>query len=215
MRPLGGCIGRLLLLVVAVGVVTFAWYNRHELSSAWDRLTGGEVEVSPEIAARADEKLTSLGTPGGPTRVALGGSELQSLIEYRWGGFLPQDVVDPRVSLADNQVTLEAGVATARFDRLRDLREIVAFLPDTAALRAVGSFVPLDSGHVGLEIHELMAAGIPIPKRLIPTVLGNFRRPSVQGLPANAVAVPLPPGVRSVSVSGDSMVFQANPSGGE
>ena len=74
----------------------------------------------------------------------------------------------------------------------------------------MGSFVPLDSTHVALEVHELSAASIPVPRRLIPTVLSRFRRSSSPDLAPNAVAVPLPPGISNVFVSGDSLVFVAS-----
>lgn len=210
-----GCLGRLLVLALLVIGLGVAWSNRHALAHAWERLTGNTTEVSPEIAARADEKLATLGDPEGPTQVALNESELQSLVEYRWSGFLPQDVVEPRIGLADGRVSLEASVATARFGRVAELREIIAFLPDTASLRAVGQFVPLNDENVALEVHELGAASIPVPAQLIPTVLSRFRRSSLRGLAPNAVAVPLPPGIRNVFVSGDSMVFVATRAPGE
>lgn len=215
MSRLVGCITRTFVLALILVLAVVGWFNRHELSNAWERLMGAEGRASPELAARADEKLASLGVEGGAERVALAEDELQSLIEYRWGAFLPADVVDPRVAVSDGRVTLEGSVATARFGEIAELREILSFLPDTASLRAVGSFVPLDSGHVGLEVHELGAAGIPVPGRLIPNVLGKFRRGDVPGLGPNALAVPLPPGVRSVYVSGDSMVFLARATGGD
>lgn len=209
-RFLGGCAGRLLVAVLLVAAVLTGLYYRHELTDLWDRLTGHAVEATPELAARADEKLASLGEGGGVTRVALSASELQSLIEYRWAGFLPPDVVDPKIDLGDGRVTLEGSVATARFGRDSQLEDIIAFLPDTAALRAVASFSPLDSEHVALEVHELGAAGIPVPGRLIPSVLAKFRGSSAPGLAPNALAVPLPPGIRNVYVSGDSLVFVAS-----
>ncbi|MFW6331319.1 MAG: hypothetical protein ACOC3J_06305 [Gemmatimonadota bacterium] len=212
---LGGCIGRLVALGLVIAVAVVGWYNRHELIGVWNELAGVGAEPSPELAARADEKLATLGAAGGPRRVALREEELQSLIEYRWSGFLPSDVVDPRIGVAKGRVTLEGSVATARFGRIAELREILAFLPDTAALRAVTSFVPLDGDHVALEVHELGAAGIPVPAALIPTVLSKFRRDSAPGLAPNALAVPLPPGIRSVYVSGDSVVFLANTAGEE
>ncbi len=210
LRSLGGCAGRLLVVVLVAGVVAVGWYNRHELAEQWERLTGAEVRATPELAAQADEKLASLGEGGGVARIALSESEVQSLLEYRWAGFLPPDVVDPRVGLGDGRVTLEGSVAMVRFGRVAELEEIIAFLPDTAALRAVGSFVPLDSEHVALEVHELGAAGIPVPARLIPPVLAKFRGSSAPGLAPNALAVPLPPGIRNVYVRGDSLVFEAS-----
>jgi hypothetical protein len=210
LRFLGGCAGRVVAVAALVVFVVVAWSNRHTLGDAWDRIVGGAPQVTPELAAQADAKLTSLGETGGPERIALDASELQSLIAYRWSGFLPDDIVDPTVEVSDGRVTLEAGVATARFGRIDELREILQFLPDTAALRAVASFVPLGRGQVVLEVHELGAAGIPVPGRLIPVVLGRFRGSPAPAVGPNTITVPLPPGIRSVYVSGDSLVFTAN-----
>lgn len=211
----GACLGRVLLLALLLLGLAVAWYNRGLIGDLWDRLRGRETVVSPEIAARADEKLATLGTPAGPTSVALNESELQSLVLYRWSGFLPPDVVGPKVELSDGRVSLEASVATARFGTVAELRQIIALLPDTASLRAVGSFVPLSEDHVALQVHELGAAGIPVPSQLIPTVLSRFRGSSAPGLPTNAVAVPLPPGISNVFVSGDSLVFVSSRAAGE
>jgi hypothetical protein len=205
-----GCLGRLLLLgLLLVGAIV-VWQNRDRLQRAWDQARGHEAEASPELAAQADNKLASLGENGGARRVALSGTELQSLIEYRWGGLLPQDVSAPRIRLGEGRVTLEGNVATARFGRIAELREIIAILPDTTALRAVGTLVPLDDGQAALEVHEVAVASVPIPARLIPTVLSRFPGAGDPGVPSNAVVFPLPPGISAVFVSGDSMVFVAN-----
>lgn len=215
LRFLGGCAGRVLALGLVVAVLGLAWYNRSRLEDVWTQLVGTDgSRSSPELAARADEKLATLSQTGGPPRVALHEDELQSLVRYRWSGFLPPDVVDPRIGIGKGRLTLDGKVATARFGRVAELREILAFLPDTATLRAVTSFVPLDGDHVALEVHELGAAGVPVPESIIPAVLARFRGASVPGLAPNALAVPLPAGIRSVYVSGDSVVLVAEPGGG-
>lgn len=200
----------LLVLVAVLAGLGVAWYNWHRLGDVWDQVAGNTAEITPELASQADEKLTSLGEDQGADRIALGESELGSLIEYRWSGFLPADVVDPRIGVSDGRITLEGSVATARFRRIPELRDIGAFLPDTAELRAVGSIVPLDGGGVALEVHELGAAGIPIPGQLIPGVLAKLGGARAPGLGANTIVLPLPPGIRSVFVSGDSLVLLAN-----
>lgn len=209
-RLVSGCGSRLLILVVVLTAGALLWWNRDGAAAAWDRLTGRETEVSPEIAARADAKLASLGEVDGAPQVSLNESELQSLLVHRWAGFLPADVAAPKVGLDKGRVSLQANVATARFGPVADLKEIMGILPDTASLKAVGSFVPLDAHHVALEVHQLGAAHIPVPRQLIPLVLGQFRGTGLPGLAPNAVAVPLPPGIRGVFISGDSMIFVAN-----
>ncbi len=214
MRFLRGCIGRLLALVIVVALVGAAWLYRDRITELWKGRSHAAEAVTPELAAQADRKLAELGTAGGRDRVALHQAELQSLLEYRWGGFLPADVARPRIGLRDGQVTLQAGVATARFGRIPELQDILSILPDTTTLKAVGSFTPVDSGRVALEIHELGAAGIPVPDRLIPPILRRFRGGGEPGLAPNAVAVPLPPGIRALYISGDSLVFVASRAAG-
>lgn len=212
LRFLGGCFGRLLGTVLVVAVLGVAWYNRHELGTVVDRLLASEPEVSAAVADAAAARLAGLGE-GDVTRVAFHASELQSLILYRWAPFMPEDVVRPRIGLGAGRITLEGDVATDRFRRMAELREILSFLPDTATLRAVGSFVPLDDDHVSLEVHELGAAGIPIPGRLIPSILDRLRPAGLPDAGPNALAVPLPPAIGNVYVSGDSLVVSAQ--GGE
>lgn len=213
LRFLGGCVGRLLGTALMVAVLAVAWYNRGEVAAIWDRLFGTERQVSQELADQAAAKLAALGRSG-VTRVAFHEPELQSLVQYRWAAILPPDLVAPRVGLGEGRVSVEGQVPTSRLRGVRELQEILGFLPDTATLRAAGSFVPLDEEHIMLEIHELGAAGIPIPRRLIPAIVGHFR---LQGMPevgANALAVPLPPGIGNVYVSGDSLVVSARQTGG-
>jgi hypothetical protein len=212
---LGGCFRGLVRLVVALVLVAglgLAWLNRDLLRTFWDRATE-PPEASQELAAQAESKLAQLGEAGGMHRVALSEPELQSLIDYRWVGFLPPDVVDPRVALDQGRMTLEGGVATARFVEIRELEEILAILPDTTQLRAVASLSPMDGSHVLLEVHELAAAGIPIPSRLIPPILRRFRGSGQPGLPPNALALPLPAGIHAVYMRSDSLVFEAETEG--
>lgn len=213
LRFLGGCVGRLLSTVLVVAVLAVAWYNRGEVVAIWDRLFGTERQVSEELAEQAAAKLDALGRSG-VTRVVLHEPELQSLVQYRWAATLPPDLVAPRVGLGEGRVTVAGQVPTARLAGIRELQEILGFLPDTATLRAAGSFVPLDEEHVALEIHDLGAAGIPIPRRLIPAIVAHFRLEGMPEVGANALALPLPPGIGNVFVSGDSLIVSARQTGG-
>lgn len=198
--------GRLLAMVLAAAVLAVAWYNRHELIELAGDLLRDEPEVSAAVADAAGARLAALGDEG-VDRVAFHTPELQSLIQYRWAPLLPDAVARPRVGLGAGRVTLEGDVATARLGRMAELEEILPFLPDTATLRAVGSFVPLDSGYVSLEVHELSAAGIPIPRQLIPPILARLRTSGLPDGGPNALVVPLPPEIGNVYVSGDSLVL--------
>ncbi len=212
LRFLGGCVGRLLSLALTVALLAVAWYNRHEIVAFVDQLLDREPEVSAEVADAAAARLGTLGEDG-VERVSFHTAELQSLILYRWAPFMPETLARPRVGLGEGRVTLEGDVATDQFRGVSELREILSFLPDTASIRAVGSFVPLDSTHVSLEVHELGAAGVPIPKRLIPPILDQLRPEGLPDVSPNALAVPLPSGIGNLYVSGDSLVLTARGGG--
>ena len=213
LRFLGGCAGRLLSTVLVLAVLAVAWYNRGEVAAVWDRMFGTEREVSEELAAQAAAKLDALGRSG-VNRVSFHEPELQSLVQYRWAAGLPPDLVAPRIRLGAGRVTVEGQVPTSRLAGIRELQEILGFLPDTATLRAAGSFVPLDQEHVALEVHDLAAAGIPIPRRLIPAIVAHFRLEGTPEVGANALALPLPRRIGNVFVSGDSLVVSARQTGG-
>ena len=212
LRFLGGCVGRVISTVLILAVLAVVWYNRDEAAGLWDQVFGTERQVSEELANQAAAKLGALGREG-VERVSFHDTELQSLIQYRWADALPPDLVTPTVSLGEGRITVEGQVPTARLGRIAELREILSFLPDTASLRAVGSFVPLDSRHVALEVHDLGAAGIPIPRRLIPPIVARFRLDGMPDVGPNSLAVPLPPGIGGVYVSGDSLVVSARGEG--
>jgi hypothetical protein len=210
LRFVGGCVGRLLMLVLTVAVLAVAWYNRHELMElvGWPER---EPEVSAAVADEAAARLAALGD-GAVARVAFHTEELQSLILYRWAPFLPEALGRPRVELDAGRITLVGDVPTDRFG-IAELRDVIGFLPDTASVRVVASVVPLDRDHVSLEIHELGAAGIPVPDRLIPPILARLRPQALPESGPNALAVPLPAGIEHVYVSGDSLVLTAREGG--
>lgn len=213
LRFMGGCAGRLLGLALLAAVLAVGWSNRRAVVRLWDQAFGTERQASEELAAQAAAKPSGLGRAG-VTRVAFKEPELQSLVQYRWAAALPTDLVAPRVGLGAGRINLEGQVPTARLGGIAELREILSFLPDTTSIRATGSFIPLDDRHVALEIHELGAAGIPIPRRLIPPILSHFRLGGQPEVGPNSVAIPLPTGISNVYVSGDSLVVVGNPSGG-
>jgi hypothetical protein len=207
-RFLGGCISKVLGLLLLMMVLAVGWFYRAELRSVWGGLHHpADVAVSSELADSAAARLDAALKGHGPARIALTQPELQSLLKYRWQTFLPDYVVRPDVRLSAGRIRLQAAVPTERFRRLRELQDILSFLPDTAELAATGQFIPLAPGRVALEVSEITAARIPVPQRLVPMILTNLGRRDEPGLAPNAVGLALPRGATAVFVSGDSLVF--------
>jgi hypothetical protein len=209
--PFGGCLRRLLALAVLVALVALAWYYRDDLRSAWQRARGGhegaEAVVSPELAEIAESKLRTLASAESPARVTLTEAEVQSLLTYRIGGVLPPAVQSPTVALADGRVHLGARVATAAFPSVRGLDEILAFLPDTAEVRARGQLIPVDEERAALEVEEITIARVPVPRRLVPELLERLRPPQTAGGSPTALVFPLPEGASAAFIHGDSLVL--------
>ena len=208
---LGGCVRRVLVLGLLVGVILGAWLYRDRLRLAWQDLRGTReqvIEPSPELAAIAEQKLAAL-LDGSQTVVALSSVELQSLLLYRYEGVFPAFLGSPRVELREDQVRLRASVPVDKLPRVADLDEIIAFLPDTTELTVAGQLLPLESGRIGFGIDEVTAATIPLPHRLVPRLLEQIGRQDEPGLPPDAIALQLPRGVAAAYVRADSLYLLA------
>lgn len=217
-RVLAGCLRRLFLLALLAAAGATVWHYRGALADGWRALRGSRegapLRPTAELAETAEAKLASLaGSQTRPARIALTEAELQSLIEYRLAAVLPPYIAAPRVRLDDGRVHLEVRVATQRLPELPELGELAAFLPDTADVTATGHLIPLAPGRVAIAVDGLSVARVPLPARLIPPVLRRLGRREEDGLPANAIAAPLPAGAGAAYVLGDSMVLVADGSG--
>ncbi len=205
------CLGRaILLLLVLMGLLVAAWMNRDRIQQAWRDVqpTAGEVEApaTPELADAAEEKLARL-RGGEQGEIALSGVELESLLRYRYAGALPGFIDSTRVRLAGDRLRVRARVPAERLPALDALGAVADFLPDTASVEIEGRLFSLDDRHAALAIDGVQIADIPIPRRLVPGLLDRLGRSPAAGLPADALAVPLPRGVAAAYVRGDSLVL--------
>ena len=208
-----GCLKSLVGLLLVGVLAVFVFLNRDRISETWRSLRGVEVATkqlpSQELADAAASRLAQL--KNGETRaVALTETELQSLLLYKYRQLLPAFVDSPRVELKNGKIEVHARVPVERLPQLSELGEAAAFLPDTTELGVTGSILPLRDGRVALAVDQVRAARIPLPKRLVPGALRRLGRKDEAGLPADALALPLPPGADAAYVRGDSLVFLKN-----
>lgn len=208
-----GCLKSLVGLALVVVLAVFLFLNRDRITTAWQDLRGGKEETelgpSPELADLAVEKLARLKS-GESEAVALSQTEIQSLLQYKYRQLLPAFVDSPRVLLEEGKIVVQARVPVERLPQLSELGEAAAFLPDTTEVGVTGQVLPLRTGRVALAVDQVRAARIPLPKRLVPGALRKLGRKDEPGLPADALAVPLPPGADAAYVRGDSLVFLRN-----
>jgi hypothetical protein len=207
-----GCLRRLTALIALVAIAGAAWLYRDRLALFVDdlrgRATGVAIEPSEALALRAEARFDSL-SGGELTRAALSQVEVQSLVQYRYAQLLPAFVASPRVELAADRLRLRLRIPTDRLPRVGGLTEILTLLPDTTDVAITGQLLPMDGQRIALAIDAVEAARIPIPRRLVPAVLERLGRSDEPGLPADAIAVPLPRGVHGAYVRGDSLVLLA------
>ncbi len=210
---LKSCLGKIVLLVLLVAAAYGGWLWG---PSVFPQLTAffssGEdvpvVTASPELAEATMDRFEALrrGEVGG--QLALGASEVESVIRYSVPGIIPAGIGAPRIEMEDGVVTLSAYVALASFPEMPDLNAILGFLPDTLEVSFEGALAPLDDERWdALVIHGVQAGFIPLPDRMIPDILEALGREYVGGLPEDAIAIPLPDGLSSAYILRDSLVL--------
>lgn len=205
-----GCLRGLfgILLLVVLGALAFL--QRDRLLQAWQELRGGDAAVaavpSPALAEQAEQKLADLRN-GTTETAAFDEVELQSLLQYRFRGLLPAFVDSPRVELEGSRIRITGRMPLDRLPAVGGFGDAAALLPDTTDLALTGQLLPLVDGRVALAVDDVSVSRIPLPDRMLGPALERLGRRDEPGLPADAVALPLPPGAANAYVRGDSLVL--------
>ena len=177
----------------------------------WLGLTGVEevdgAPSSPEMADSVMARVQSFRRGEGPGQLALGGSELTSVLRYSVPSMVPDGVFNPEVRLEDGRFHLRAKVALESFPDLPELGPIIGILPDTLDVALQASLMPFGDGTAALLVHRLEASRIPLPRRMIPGILTAMGRRDRPGLPPEALLVPLPSGLASAYILTDSLIL--------
>lgn len=212
------CLGRGLVLVflVAVAYAGFRWgptvFPRIEAVLAGERAEAPAEtgpETSPDVAEATLDRFDRFRAGEGSERLVLGAGELSSVVRYALPGILPAGVDDPAVEMEQGRLVLSARVATEAVPDRVGLREVIGFLPDTVDIQMRGTLVPFDDVHAALQVDRISAAGIPLPSRFVPPILGAMGRKDRATLADDAMLIPLPQGLRTAYVLQDSLVLVA------
>lgn len=210
-----GLVRRLLVLVLVAALLAAGWLFRDDLRERWQAWRGAPPAAEPslELAEEAQARLSEL-AEGERTRVALSGVQLQSLLTYHYGSALPAFVDSPQVALSDGRLRLSARVPVAQIPDLPRLGDAVTLLPDTSNVELVAQIVPLERGVIALAVDELTVSRIPVPARMVPSLLERIGRRPLPGLPEDAIGVRLPSGASSAYIRGDSLIVLREAGGG-
>ena len=176
-----------------------------------ERVRGGvSTPADTPDAAVADQAIRRIegflaGQEG--DSLVLSGREVGSLLHYSLPHMLPPGVVDPRVRFEEGVAIVSVRVALDAFPSLPELSGVQEILPDTVPLEVRGRLEPFGDG-TALRVESVEVSRIPLPRRVHPSVLEALGRRGEAGLAEDAVALPLPRGVRSVYIPGDRLVLR-------
>ena len=229
LAPLG-CLSRIgCIVVLAVGGAAAYWLYGDRLPSVLSRAASGAASRVTDAATTASERLDSKleqsivwarlapgGTAGreamarlsrrnGPAYVSLRAPELAGVLATGMAKVLPPSATRPEVAIVDEQVLMRTVV------ELRDVAGDGALggllgvaLDGRDTLRMAGTLDLVRPGLAEYRVRELRMAGIAVPPRLIPSVLGAIRRAAAataDSLPADALPIRLPTAVADVRVA--------------
>lgn len=211
-----GCLGVTLSVVLVVGAAYGGWRWGESVFPRVESWVGGsdsarERAASPELAQRTVDKVDTFRRSGGSAELALGESEVASVLRYSAPGVLPGGISPPEVELRNGRVRLSSRVALSALPPVPELERVLGILPDTVPVEIDGSLMPFDDTETALVVHRIRASGIPLPRRLIPRLLEALGRTDRTALPPDAMIVPLPGGLRSAYILSDSLILVATP----
>lgn len=158
--------------------------------------------VSPGGTA-GREALARLSRRNGPAYVSLRAPEVAGVLAAGVSTALPSTASRPDIAIVDEQLLVRAVVDVrdlASDGTLRGLLGVALDGRDT--LRMAGTLDLVRPGLAEYRVRELRMAGIDVPPRLIPSLLGAMRRgAAADSLPMDALPMPLPKAVADVRVA--------------
>lgn len=211
---LKGCLGKTWLfgLLIAAAFAGWRWGPAVFPSvQGWFAEEEATVEVlpSPELADAALDRFERFRRGESGDQLSLSDAEVIAVIRYSAPGMVPGGVSNPVVEFRDGVVSLSARIAVEAFPGLPTVDGILGFLPDTVTVAVEGALSPLDDDGIALVVHGVRASFIPVPlpDGMTPNILAALGRRHVDGLPEDALAFPLPDGVRSAHVLRDRLIL--------
>ena len=168
-----------------------------------------EVVPSPELAEAALDRFERFRDGEGGNQLSLSAAEVVSVIRYSAPEMVSGGVSNPVLEFENGVVSLSARIAVEAFPGLSTLDGILNFLPDTVSIAVEGALSPLNEDGVALIVHGVRASFIPVPlpDEMTPRILTALGRRHIAGLPEDALAFPLPDGVRSAHVLRDRLIL--------
>lgn len=214
MKSAKGCFGSIVSAVMLVVAAYAGWkWGDHVFprAEAWvassPASVDGAADASEAVAQAAGSRFERFAEAGGPGEVLFDSGELTSLLRYRVADRLPAAVMDPTIAVEDDRATLSARVALDQVPQIPDLSEFGALLTDTVPFTAEGTLIPSRGTGAAFLVDRLFVGRVPLPRRVIPGVLDALGRSDVDGLPGEAIEVPLPAGASTAYLREGNLVL--------
>ena len=199
-----GCLTVLVILLVG------SWLYRAEIKEWW--LERNEIvmsEPSAELAAAAEEKMEAIADGSASGEVRLSETELQSYMQYRVAGRLPDGIYNPAVDLRDSTMSLSAELDFNRLAASSSAAEgLQRFMGDSA--RVMTELYPTIAapGEAAVTVLSLQAGMVPVPPMLIPMVLDQvLEQFELESGGGRVVAFPIPEDVRAIRIENEELVL--------
>jgi len=198
---------RNLLALIGLAALLFAGYTyRDRIPGPWRHDTAAALEVSPEAAQSAENKLARMRSSG--DTVHLSSVEFTSYLRYRFKDQFTDQLEAPTVQFAGDTLTLNGRFPTDRLPDTRDVAALRDFLPDTADVRVRGQLRTLGPGRGAIRVQNVSVAKVPVPRDVYINALKKVGGGAAEpGLGRDEYPFRLPPGVGSARVQGGELVL--------
>lgn len=200
-------IGCLTVLLILLGA---GWFYRAEIKEWW--LERNEIvmaQPSAELATAAEEKMEAIADGSAAGEVRLNETELQSYMQYRVAGKLPDGIYNPAIDLRDSTMALSAELDFQRLAASSSAAEgLERFMGDSA--RVITELYPTIEapGEASITVLSLQAGLVPVPPMFIPMVLDQvLEQFDLESGGGRVVSFPIPEDVRVIRIENEELVL--------
>ena len=209
-----GCIARLGCLVVLAILGVAAWFTRNTwLPEEYRTRAPAPATWQPATnagAERARGALTKLSQPRGPVFQTLSAGDVAALAISEMSPAVARAADSVSARIDGDRMTMRANL---KLDQLKGkLGPLAGMLNDRETVEMSGTFVVVKPGVGGFVVQSAKIGRMAVPQAMIPRLVqeidGGVRR--ADGLPENALRLPLPSYVGDIRVANGRVTLYKN-----
>lgn len=200
-----GCLRRLGCLILILIALAAAWYwYAHMREPAGTAIGGDRVwePVTPAGAERGRMALESLGGKSGPSFVSVSAGDVASYIFFSVSNRLPASTHDLQAAVIGEELAVRGVVPLRELGAGRVLGPLASLVGESDTVFFSGELSVMQPEIGQYRVTELRLQQFRVPAGLIPRVLrGIDRNDRPAGVSPDALALPLPPHIATITVS--------------